>query len=164
MGWSTTTPTLPSGSSWAQVDTLWHENNNLKITGTIYVARLDGENFAVKVTETRKFYRTGFTDVYHRCDVAGVTGTAATGTWPADSGSTVNYYFTGVASAGASIKVVVGRKADSTADMITKTFTAPDLLGPTIYINVNGTARKAVKILINVNGAAKTVTAAQYKN
>ena len=164
MAWSTTAPTLPPGRSWAQVDTLSYENNNLKITGTIYVTRLDGTNFAVKVTETRIFYKTGFTDVYHRCDVAGVTGTAATGTWPADSGSTVNYYFTGVASAGASIKVVVGRKADSTADMITKTFTAPDLLGPTIFINVNGTARKAVKILINVNGAAKTVTAAQYKN
>ena len=164
MAWSLTEPTLPPGSSWEQVDTLWYENNNLKITGAIYVARLDGTNFAVKVTETRTFYKTGFTDVYHRCDVAGVTGTAATGTWPADSGSTVNYYFTGVASAGASIKVVVGRKADSTADMITKTFTAPDLLGPTIFINVNGTARKAVKILINVNGTAKNVTATKYKS
>ncbi len=164
MAWSLTAPTLPSGSSWAQVDTLWYENNNFKITGTIYVARLDGTNFAVKVTETRKFYKTGFTDVYHRCDVAGVTGTAATGTWPADSGSTVNYYFTGVASAGASIKVFVGRKADSTADMITKTFTAPDLLGPTVYINVNGTAKKVVKFLINVNGTAKTVTATKYKS
>lgn len=164
MAWSTTAPTLPSGSSWAQVDTLWYESNNFKITGTIYVARLDGTNFAVKVTETRTFYKTGFTDVYHRCDVAGVTGTAATGTWPADSGSTVNYYFTGVASAGASIKVVVGRKADSTADMITKTFTAPDLLGPTIYINVSGTARKAVKFLLNVNGTARTVTEAQYNH
>ena len=164
MGWSTTTPTLPSGSSWVRVDTLWYENNNLKITGTIYVARLDGENLAVKVTETRTFYKTGFTDVYHRCDVAGVTGTASTGAWPSNSGSTVNYYFTGVASAGASIKVVVGRKADSTEDMITKTFTAPDLLGPTIFINVNGTARKAVKILTNVNGTAKTVTAIQYKS
>ena len=164
MGWSTTAPTLPSGSSWAQVATLSYENNNLKITGTVYVARLDGTNIAVKVTETRTFYKTGFTDVYHRCDVAGVTGTAATGTWPADSGSTVNYYFTGVASAGASIKVVVGRKADSTEDMITKTFTAPDLLGPTIYINVNGTARKSVKFLLNVNGTARTVTAARYNN
>ena len=164
MAWSLTAPTLPSGSSWAQVDTLWYENNNLKITGTIYVARLDGTNFAVKVTETRTFYKTGFTDVYHRCDVAGVTGTASTGEWPSNSGSTVNYYFTGVASAGASIKVVVGRKADSTADMITKTFTAPDLLGPTIYINVSGTARKAVKFLLNVNGTARTVTAAQYNN
>lgn len=130
----------------------------------MYVARLDGTNFAVKVTETRTFYKTGFTDVYHRCDVAGVTGTASTGTWPSNSGSTVSYYFTGVAAAGASVKVVVGRKADSTADMITKTFTAPALLGPTLYINVNGTARKVVKILINVNGTAKTVTAIKYKS
>ena len=164
MGWSTTAPTLPPGSSWTQVDTLWYENNNLKITGTIYVARLDGENFAVKVTETRTFYRSYFDQTYHRCDVAGVTGTASTGAWPSNSGSTVNYYFTGVASSGAYIKVVVGRSADSTADMITKTFTAPDLLGPTIFINVNGTARKAVKILINVNGTARTVTAAQCNN
>lgn len=164
MAWSTTAPTLPTGSSWAQVATLYFENNNLKITGTMYVARLDGTNFAVKVTETRTFYKTGFTDVYHRCDVAGVTGTASTGTWPSNSGSTVSYYFTGVAAAGASVKVVVGRKADSTADMITKTFTAPALLGPTLYINVNGTARKVVKILINVNGTAKTVTAIKYKS
>lgn len=162
MAWSLTAPTLPSGSSWAQVATLSYENNNLKITGPMYVARLDGTNFAVWVAETRTFYKTGFTDVYHRCDVAGVTGAAATGTWPSNSGSTVNYYFTGVAAAGASIKVVVGRKADSTDDMITKTFTAPALLGPTLYINVNGTARKVVKFLLNVGGTAKTVTEAQY--
>ena len=121
----------------------------------MYVARLDGTNFAVKVTETRTFYKTGFTDVYHRCDVAGVTGTAATGTWPSNSGSTVNYYFTGVAAAGASIKVVVGRKADSTADMITKTFTAPALLGPQLQINVGGTSRKVLKVVLNVGGTAK---------
>lgn len=164
MAWSTTAPTLPSGSSWAQVATLSYENNNLKITGTMYVARLDGTNFAVKVTETRTFYKNYFNNVYHRCDVAGVTGTAATGTWPSNSGSTVNYYFTGVAAAGASVKVVVGRSADSTADMITKTFTAPALLGPTLYINVDGTARKVVKILINVNGTAKTVSAVKYNS
>lgn len=164
MGWSTTAPTLPSGSPWAQAATLFYENNNLKITGTIEVARMDGTNFAVRVKETRTFHKTGFTDVYHRCDVAGVTGTAATGTWPSDSGSTVSYYFTGVAAAGASIKVVVGRKADSTGDMITKTFTAPDLLGPTLYINVDGTARKVVKFLLNVDGTAKTVSAAKYNS
>ena len=137
MAWSTTAPTLPSGSSWAQAATLSYENNNLKITGTIYVARLNGTNFAVKVTETRTFYKTGFTDVYHRCDVAGVTGTAATGTWPSNSGSTVSYYFTGVAAAGASVKVVVGRKADSTDDMITKTFNAPALLTTSLTISFN---------------------------
>ena len=155
MGWSTTAQTLPSGSSWAQVATLSYENNNLKITGTVYVARLDGTNFSVKVTETRTFYKTGFTDVYHRCDVAGVTGTASTGTWPSNSGSTVSYYFTGTAAAGSSVKVVVGRKADSTADMITKTFTAPALLGPTVYIKVGGTWKQASAVYVKSSGAWK---------
>lgn len=164
MAWSLTAPTLPSGSVWSQVATLSYENSNLKITGSIDVARLDGTNFAVRVKETRTFYKTGFTDVYHRCDIAGVTGAADTGTWPSNSGSTVNYYFTGAAAAGASINVVVGRKADSTADMITKTFTAPALLGPTLYINVNGTARKVVKFLLNVGGMAKTVTDAKFNH
>ena len=155
MGWSTTAPTLPSGSSWAQVATLSYENNNLKITGTVYVARLDGTNIAVKVTETRTFYKTGFTDVYHRCDVAGVTGTASTGKWPSNSGSTVSYYFTGTAAAGSSVKVVVGRKAASTGDMITKTFTAPELLGPTVYIKVGGTWKQASAVYVKSSGEWK---------
>ena len=164
MGWSTSAPTLPSGSSWAQVGTTSVETNNLKITSTIYAARLDGNGFAVRVTETRTFYKSYFNQTYHRCDIGGVTGTAYTGSWPANSGDTVSYYFTGEAAAGTSITVTVGRQADSTGDMKASTFAAPALLGPTVYINVNGMARKAVKILINVNGAAKTVTAAQYKN
>ena len=164
MGWSLTAPTLPAGSAWAQVGTTSVETNNLKITSTIYAARLDGNGFAVRVTETRTFYRSYFDQTYHRCDIAGVTGTAYTGSWPANSGETVSYYFTGEAAAGASITVTVGRQADSTGDMKSSTFTAPALLGPTLYINVNGTARKVVKFLINVNGTAKNVIKAQYNN
>ena len=164
MGWSTSAPTLPSGSAWAQVGTTSVETNNLKITSTIYAARLDGNGFAVRVTETRTLYNSYFNQTYHRCDIGGVTGTAYTGSWPANSGDTVSYYFTGEAAAGASITVTVGRQADSTGDMKASTFAAPALLGPTVYINVNGTDRKAVKILINVNGTAKTVTAAKYNN
>ena len=159
MGWSTTAPTLPEGSAWAQVGTTYVGTNNLKITSTIYAARLDGNGFAVCVTETRTFYRSYFDQTYHRCDIAGVTGTAYTGSWPANSGDTVSYYFTGEAAAGASITVTVGRQADSTGDMKSSTFTAPALLGPTVYIKVGGTWKKATSVYIRVSGAWKDALA-----
>ena len=155
MGWSTSAPTLPSGSSWAQVGTTSVGTNNLKITSTIYAARLDGNGFAVRVTETRTFYKSYFNQTYHRCDIGGVTGTAYTGSWPANSGDTVSYYFTGEAAAGASIKVTVGRQADSTGDMKSSTFTAPALLGPTVYIKVGGAWKKASKVYVKSSGAWK---------
>ena len=155
MGWSTSAPTLPSGSAWAQVGTTSVETNNLKITSTIYAARLDGNGFAVRVTETRTFYKSNFNQTYHRCDIGGVTGTAYTGSWPANSGDTVSYYFTGEAAAGASITVTVGRQADSTGDMKASTFTAPALLGPTVYIKVGGTWKQATSVYIRVSGAWK---------
>ena len=155
MGWSTSAPTLPSGSSWAQVGTTYVETNNLKITSTIYAARLDGNGFAVRVTETRTFYMSYFDQTYHRCDIGGVTGTAYTGSWPANSGDTVSYYFTGEAAAGASITVTVGRQADSTGDMKASTFTAPALLGPTVYIKVGGAWKKASKVYVKSSGAWK---------
>lgn len=157
MGWSTSAPTLPSGSSWAQVGTTSVETNNLKITSTIYAARLDGNGFAVRVTETRTFYKSYFNQTYHRCDIGGVTGTAYTGSWPANSGDTVSYYFTGEAAAGTSITVTVGRQADSTGDMKSSTFTAPALLGPTVYIKVGGTWKQATSVYIRVSGAWKDV-------
>ena len=153
MGWSTSAPTLPAGSAWAQVGTTSVETNNLKITSTIYAARLDGNGFAVRVTETRTFYKSYFDQTYHRCDIGGVTGTAYTGSWPANSGDTVSYYFTGEAAAGASITVTVGRQTDSTGDMESRTFTAPALLGPTVYINVGGTWKQASKVYVKSSGA-----------
>ena len=159
MGWSTSAPTLPSGSSWAQVGTTSVETNNLKITSTIYAARLDGNGFSVRVTETRTFYKSYFNQTYHRCDIGGVTGTAYTGSWPANSGDTVSYYFTGEAAAGASITVTVGRQADSTGDMKASTFTAPALLGPTVYIKVGGTWKQATSVYVKISGAWKDALA-----
>ena len=159
MAWSTSAPTLPAGSAWAQVGTTSVETNNLKITSTIYAARLDGNGFAVRVTETRTFYKSYFNQTYHRCDIGGVTGTAYTGSWPANSGDTVSYYFTGEAAAGASITVTVGRQADSTGDMKASTFTAPALLGPTVYIKVGGTWKQAASVYIRVSGAWKDALA-----
>lgn len=158
MGWSLTAPTLPSGSSWVQKDTIRISNNQLDVTGTLYFARLKDTGFALKLVEKRSFHLTNpnFTDfykTYHRCDVAGVTGTAYTENDFGNSGSTKTYYFTGTAAPGASIKVIVGVKVDNSVQTIS--FTAPALLGPTVYIKVGGTWKQATAVYIKSSGTWK---------
>ena len=128
MGWSLTAPTLPGGSEWAQVGTTSVETDNLKITSTIYAARLDGNGFAVRVTETRTFYKSYFDQTYHRCDIGGVTGTPETGIKGTSGNGSTTAYFTGEAAAGVQIKVTVSLR-DSNYDTRDRfTFTAPALL------------------------------------
>ena len=158
MGWSLTAPTLPGGSEWVQKDTISISNNQLDVTGTVFCARLADQGFALKIVETRTFHLTNpnFTDfykTYHRCDVAGVTGEAYTESDFGNSGSTKTYCFTGIAAPGASIKVVVGVKVDNSTQEIP--FTAPELLGPTVWLNVSGTWKKASSVYIRVSGAWK---------
>ena len=162
MGWSLTAPTLPSGSAWEQKGTISIHNNQLDVTGTVFCARLADQGFALKIVEKRTFHLTNpnFTDyykTYHRCDVAGVTGEAYTESHFGNSGSTKTYYFTGIAAAGAAVKVVVGVKADSVTQEIS--FTAPALLGPTVYIKVGGTWKQATSVYIRVSGAWKDALA-----
>ena len=131
MSWSTTAPSLPSGSSWVKKGTISISNNQLDVTGTVFCARLADQGFALKIVEKRTFHLTNpnFTDfykTYHRCDVAGVTGNAYTESNFGNSGSTKTYYFTGIAAPGASIKVIVGVKVDNSVQTIP--FTAPELL------------------------------------
>lgn len=159
MGWSTTAPTLPSGSSWVQKDTIRISNNQLDVTGTLYFARLKDTGFALKLVEKRTFHLTNpnFTDfykTYHRCDVAGVTGTAYTENHFGNSGSTKTYYFTGTAAAGATIYVLVGVKVDNSTN--SSTFTAPASLGIIAYVNVNGTWKQASP-WVNIGGTWKQV-------
>ena len=158
MAWSLTAPTLPSGSSWVQKDTISISNNQLDVTGTVFCARLADQGFALKIVETRTFHLTNpnFTDfykTYHRCDVAGVIGNAYTESDFGNSGSTKTYYFTGIAEAGASIKVIVGVKADNSTQEIS--FTAPELLGPSVYIKVGSAWKKVSSVYARVNGAWK---------
>ena len=158
MAWSLTAPTLPSGSSWVQKDTIYISNNQLDVRGTVFFARLADQGFALKIVETRTFHLTNpnFTDfykTYHRCDVAGVTGNAYTESHFGNSGSTKTYYFTGIAEAGASIKVIVGVKVDNSVQEIS--FTAPELLGPSVYIKVGSAWKKASSVYARVNGAWK---------
>lgn len=158
MSWSLTAPELPGGSDWAQVGTISISNNQLDVTGTVFCARLDDQGFALKIVETRTFHLTNpnFTDyykTYHRCDVDGVTGEAYTESRFGNSGSTKTYYFTGTAASGASIKVVVGVKVDTATQEIS--FTAPALLGPTVYVKVSGAWKKASAVYVKNSGEWK---------
>lgn len=162
MGWSLTAPTLPSGSSWVQKDTIFFSNNQLDIRGTVFCARLADQGFALKIVETRTFHLTNpnFTDfykTYHRCDVAGVTGDAYTESFFGSSGSTKTYYFTGIAEAGASIKVIVGIQVDNVVQQIS--FIAPELLGPSVYIKVGSAWKKVSSVYVRVNSAWKDAQA-----
>ena len=128
MAWSTIAPSLPSGSEWVRKGTISISHAQLDVTGTVFCARLADRGFALKIVEKRAFHLTNpnFTDfykTYHRCDVAGITGEAYTESHFGSSGSTKTYYFTGIAEAGATIKVVVGVKVDSVMQEIS--FTAP---------------------------------------
>ena len=156
MGWSTSAPTLPSGSAWAQVGTTSWENNNIKITSVVYVARLENEGIAVRITETRTQQGTYWqTDNYMRVDVGGTTGTAYTTAWDADSGVAASIYYTGTAAAGATINVIVGFREDTSDSLKSVSFAAPALLGPTVYINVGGTWKQASKVYVKSSGAWK---------
>lgn len=155
MGWSTSEPTLPSGSVWEQVGTTSWENNHIKIASTVSVARLDGDQIAVRITETRTQQGTYWqTDNYMRVDIGGTTGTAYTTAWAASSGVAKSIYYTGTANAGATVTVTVGYRQDVSSSLKTVSFTAPALLGATVWVNVGGTWKKG-QMKIKVNGVWK---------
>ena len=48
MAWSTTAPELPSGSAWEQEKSVFGRANHWSLSGKLYIARLNGRQFAVK--------------------------------------------------------------------------------------------------------------------
>lgn len=156
MGWSTSAPTLPSGSSWAQQGTTTWENNHIRITSIVYVARLADNGIAVKITETRTQIGTYWlTDNYMRVDIGGTTGAAYTTAWSANSGTAKSIYYTGTADAGVTVDVKVGYREDTSASIKTVSFTAPALLGPSVYVKINGSWQKASAVYVKSAGAWK---------
>lgn len=151
MGWSTSAPTLPSGSSWVQKGTTSWENNHTRIASTVSVARLDGDQIAVRITETRtKIGSYWQTDNYMRVDIGGVTGTAYTTAWSASSGVAKSIYYTGNAAAGVTVKVTVGYRQDVSSSLKTVSFTAPELLGNAVWVNVGGTWKKSKAVYVKL--------------
>lgn len=156
MAWSTTAPALPNGSSWEEKGTTSWANNHIQIVSTVSVARLDGDQIAVRITETRTQIGTYWQkDNYLRVDIGGSTGEAYTTNWEANSGVAASIYYTGTAAAGVTVIVTVGYRQDTSSSLKTVSFTAPELLGSTVWLNVSGTWKKAKAVHIKANGAWK---------
>ena len=139
MAWSQTAPTLPSGSAWEQEKIISGWSNHWNFTGKLYIARLNGRQFAVKaeLTSANGSYGTYYppTKWKLRCDVGGVTGTEDT-SFGVTKGTTT-FYFVGEAGEGVTITAAIGG-VDAAVAVQTATFTAPALLGSTVYFKVGG--------------------------
>ena len=140
MAWGTTAPELPSGSAWEQEKSVSGAANHWRLTGKLYIARLNGRQFAVKavLTSDNGEYGTYYppSNWKLRCDIGGVTGTENT-SFEVSKGTTT-FYFVGEAGDGVNITIKVGCVGNVVA-VQTATFTAPALLGSTIYFKVGGT-------------------------
>ena len=144
MAWSQTAPELPSGSAWEQEKSVYGRANHWSLSGTLHIARLNGRQFAIKAELTSgngsygTYYPPGKWTL--RCDIGGVTGTEDT-SFDVSKGTTT-FYFIGEAGEGVNITVKVGGVGAAVA-VQTATFTAPALLGSTLYFKVGGTWKQA---------------------
>lgn len=148
MAWTTTAPTLPNGSSWVQGQTTNFVSNHWTLNTTRYIARLDGNNIAVKVVAVMSngsygtFYSPG--KYYLSLSVGGETVTDTT-TYTMDKG-TQTFYCVGVAEPGSTVSTTVGY-INSSSSRKGVTFTAPALLIVTLNISFDsqsGTACTAI--------------------
>lgn len=158
MAWSQTAPELPSGSAWEQEKSISGWSNHWNFTGKLYIARLNGRQFAVKaeLTSANGSYGTYYPPAKWklRCDVGGVTGTEDT-SFSVTKGTTT-FYFVGESGEGVTITANVGG-VDAAVAVQTATFTAPALLGSTLYFKVGGTWKQAT--LYRKGGAWKNALA-----
>ena len=158
MAWSQTAPELPSGSVWEQEKSVSGVANHWSLSGKIYIARLNGRQFAVKaeLTSGNGSYGTYYPPAKWklRCDIGSVTGTEDT-SFGVTKGTTT-FYFVGEAGEGVTITANVGG-VDIPVATQTATFTAPALLGSTLYFKVSGVWKQAT--LYRKGGAWKNALA-----
>ena len=157
MAWSTTAPTLPAGSSWGGEQSMAaYTANYYKISAKLTIARLAGEQVAVRVVFTLAegsygTYNGNNTYFHLKTDSEAANDSIA---FPSTVG-TKTVYWTGTKAAGVSIAVTVGVYNNS-ASHVTKTFTAPALLALPLYVRPEGDGvRQAVKAYANVGGTIK---------
>lgn len=148
MAWTTTAPTLPNGSSWVQEQTTNFVQNHWTLNTTRSIARLDGNNIAVKVVAVMSngsygtFYAPG---KYHLSMTAGGQTVTDTTTYSMSKG-TQTFYCTSVAEPSSAVSTTVGY-IDSSSSRKVVNFTAPALLVVTLNISFdaqNGTACTAI--------------------
>ena len=144
MAWSQTAPELPSGSAWEQEKSISGWSNHWNFTGKLYIARLNGNQFAIKaeLTSANGTYGTYYppSNWKLRCDIGGVAGTEDT-SFDVVKGTTT-FYFVGEAGEGVTITANVGG-VDAAVAVQTATFAAPALLGATLYFKVGGVWKQA---------------------
>lgn len=159
MAWSQTAPELPGGSAWEQEKSISGWSNHWNFTGKLYIARLNGRQFAVKaeLTSANGTYGTYYPPANWklRCDVGGVTGTEDT-SFDVSKGTTT-FYFVGDAGEGVNITVKVGG-VDAAVAVQTATFTAPALFGATVYVKIGG-VWKSAQIKVKIGGVWKDAVA-----
>lgn len=159
MAWSTTAPELPSGSAWEQEKSISGTANHWSLSGKLYIARLNGRQFAVKaeLTSGNGSYGTYYPPEKWklRCDIGDVIGTEDT-SFGVSKGTTT-FYFVGEAGEGVTITANVGG-VDAAVAVQTATFTAPALLGASIYVKIGGVWKPA-QAKFNVGGAWKDALA-----
>ncbi len=164
MAWSTSAPTLPSGSSWGSEKKMSkYEQNHFAMTPTLFIARLSGAGIAVKVDLLMANGEYG--------DYDGVNGkyylmTRRSGE-PDDENTDIKFptvvgtktvYWTGTAAAGETIRVFVGVSGIGSSNQY-KDFTAPAILNIPLFANSAGTVYQVEKAYANVSGVGvKEVT------
>jgi hypothetical protein len=159
MAWSQTAPTLPSGSAWEQEKSISGVSNHWRLTGKLYIARLNGGQFAIKAVlasdngEYGTYYPPNKWTL--RCDIGGVTGTADT-SFDVSKGTTT-FYFVGEAGEGVTITAKVGGVSAAVA-IQTATFTAPALFGATVYVKIGGVWKPA-QVKVKIGGVWKDAVA-----
>lgn len=125
----------------------------------MYIARLNGRQFAIKaeLTSANGSYGTYYPPEKWklRCDIGGVTGTEDT-SFGVSKGTTT-FYFVGEAGEGVTITANVGG-VDAAVAVQTATFTAPALLGASIYVKIGG-VWKIAQIKVKVGGVWKDAVA-----
>ena len=152
--WSSEAPTLPSGSEWEQEKPSSYTANYWSMKTTRSIARLAGNTIAVKVVSVvgngsyGSYSSPGY--YYLRCKIDDATDTDTS--IKITKGTTTLYYM-GEAAAGTAIAVAVGCNGVSKS-VSTLNFTAPALLGNTVFVNIGG-AWKQGTMFVNVSGVWK---------